>query len=345
MCVRLEFVSKRRAHDQLDYLSVGYIWVCNFVGFLIAGLANVFIVDRFGFGMVSHSRLGRRILDQAWLSLTSGCTLCRFRPSYRLRTHDYRRPLPALPHRVHPQRLRHGLSGEWHGKRPAALARYLDKRYDHLIDIQDALVSGLTARLPNATTRTFLNYASYSFGAMTSPLVATHFVKSARSNTFFYYAVSLSFGMVNVISLLSIFHLRTAEQILGRDRIQCSPTHVTAVLPAPDGEKQSSTLADHEAPMREADTETPPIRGEHREVACNSATKMRKMFSSPLLHCLAFYSALYVGGEFTIGGWVVSFPYDPMRAVKLMRQATFLQQERGGGVDMGYVVTGHFAGE
>jgi len=41
------------AHEQLDYLSVGYIWVCNFVGFLIAGLANVYIVDRFGFGIVS----------------------------------------------------------------------------------------------------------------------------------------------------------------------------------------------------------------------------------------------------------------------------------------------------
>jgi hypothetical protein len=29
----------------------------------------------------------------------------------------------------------------------------------------------------------------------------------------------------------------------------------------------------------------------------------------------------------------------------LTLQATFLQQQRGGGVDVGYVSTGHFAGE
>jgi len=34
----------------------------------------------------------------------------------------------------------------------------------------------------------------------------------------------------------------------------------------------------------------------------------------------------------------------PMLAL-LTLQATFLQQQRGGGVDVGYVSTGHFAGE
>jgi len=33
-----------------------------------------------------------------------------------------------------------------------------------------------------------------------------------------------------------------------------------------------------------------------------------------------------------------------MKVRDLMRQATYLQQERGGGVDVGYVSTGHFAG-
>jgi len=165
----------------------------------------------------------------------------------------------------------------------------------------------LTARLPNATTRTFLNYASYSFGAMISPLVSTQFVKSARTNTFLYYAVSLAFGLVNVVLLLSIFRLRTAEQIVGRPVLDTIPhTHLASTVATAGHEKQIDVIAHAQGPMPSPDPEAPPMCVESAAHACNTSAKMRKMFSSPLLHCLAFYSALYVGGEFTISGWAVS---------------------------------------
>jgi len=147
---------------------------------------------------------------------------------------------------------------------------------------------------------------------MISPLVSTQFVKAARINAFYYYAVSLSLGLVNVTLLLLIFRLRTADQILGKHSFGAPPrTHPVAATPALDHEKQTAVNVGCERPAPNPGPEAVPGCSEQAYHDTNTATKMRKMFSSPLLHCLALYSALYVGGEFTIGGWAVSATHWP----------------------------------
>lgn len=50
---------------------VSVIWICNFVGFMIAGSTNVFITDRVGLGIVS---LKRSALDLVRSSSNAACS-------------------------------------------------------------------------------------------------------------------------------------------------------------------------------------------------------------------------------------------------------------------------------
>ena len=130
---------------------------------------------------------------------------------------------------------------------------------------------------------------------------------TSTSSVFRYYAVSLSLALLNTVLLISIFQLRTADQIIGVTRGHVAiPMESPPVTPMEELEKQLELPPTPESVRRE-DVERMELQTMYQDAG--TADKMKRMFRTPLVHCFAFYSALYVGAEITIGGWAVSlFP-------------------------------------
>lgn len=142
-------------------------------------------------------------------------------------------------------------------------------------DEQDAQVNSVTSRLPNANTKMFLLHAFYGLGATISPLVATEFVKREPNRVYLYFAVSLGLGATTVVALLSVFQLRTEDQVVGK-RAPTTP------LPATDVEESN----DKDAPVAET--------ADEKEGEEGSGNKLRRIWKTPAVHFMAFYLAIYV---------------------------------------------------
>ncbi|KAG9086155.1 hypothetical protein FS749_003877 [Ceratobasidium sp. UAMH 11750] len=82
------------------------------------------------------------------------------------------------------------------------------------IALQDAQANGFVAALPNnASAKMGLLHAAYGAGAFVAPLVATQFAQLPRWS--FHYLTSLGLAIINAISLLVVFRLRSQDEILG----------------------------------------------------------------------------------------------------------------------------------
>ncbi|OXG26170.1 hypothetical protein C367_02932 [Cryptococcus neoformans Ze90-1] len=245
----------------IDYLVISVIWIMNFVGFMIAGLTNVFITDRFGFGIAAP--FGASLQAVAYALICWGC------------------PYPLF------------------------LIAYIFNGFG--LGLQDAQVNSLTSRLPNASTKMFLMHAWYGFGATISPFVSTAFVQHIPQRVYLYFAVSLGLAVMTVVFLVAVFRLRTDDQVVGkREEMDRKSAASSAVPTAMDSEGQL--------------TEKKPKQ--------DSASKMKRIMKTPVVHYMAFYMVIYVGVEVTIGGWATSFLID----------------ERGGDDNAGYVSAGYFGG-
>ncbi|XAO21781.1 hypothetical protein I312_100537 [Cryptococcus bacillisporus CA1280] len=64
----------------VDYLVISVIWIMNFVGFMIAGLTNVLITDRFGFGIAAP--FGSSMQAVAYALICWGCPYPLFLIAY-----------------------------------------------------------------------------------------------------------------------------------------------------------------------------------------------------------------------------------------------------------------------
>lgn len=133
----------------------------------------------------------------------------------------------------------------------------------------------MTSRLPNANTKMFLLHAFYGLGATISPLVATEFVKREPNRVYLYFAVSLGLGATTVVALLTVFQLRTEDQVVGKRE------PVARLAPA-----DTELSNDKDAPMADALDEKDEEEG--------SGNKLRRIWKTPAVHFMAFYLAIYV---------------------------------------------------
>lgn len=138
----------------------------------------------------------------------------------------------------------------------------------------------MTSRLPNANTKMFLLHAFYGLGATVSPLVSTEFVKREPSRVYLYFVVSLGLGVATVVALLSVFRLRTEDQIVGQ-RLEPPETIPLESLGDPEG--RDETLVN---------------RKEQDE---GSGSKFKRILRTPAVHFMAFYLAIYVSGQSVSG--------------------------------------------
>ncbi|WVW78707.1 hypothetical protein I302_100667 [Kwoniella bestiolae CBS 10118] len=168
------------------------------------------------------------------------------------------------------------------------------------LGLQDAQVNSLVTRLENSSTKMFLMHAMYGFGATVSPFVSTAFVQHVPNHVYYYFAVSLGLALATVFFLVVVFKGRTDSQIVGKRQMEIRVNN--------DG----------------TTTESDPAHKENE----GSGGKMKQILKTPVVHYMAFYMAIYVGVEVTIGGWATSFLLD----------------ERGGDNNSGYVTSGYFGG-
>ncbi|KAG8745383.1 hypothetical protein FRC10_008242 [Ceratobasidium sp. 414] len=205
-----------QAFYHVNFTVVSMLFVSNFVGFMSAAVANVFMTDRFGFGKV--------ILLGGLLQVVAYCLLA-----------------PALPF-------------------PVMCIAYAINGFG--IALQDAQANGFVAALPNnASAKMGLLHAAYGAGAFVAPLVATQFAQLSRWS--FHYLTSLGLAIINVITLLVVFRLRSQDEILG-----VSSTHTDPNTPANVDERN----------------------------------KYKQIFGSRAVQLMAFFIWVYVGTEVTIGG-------------------------------------------
>jgi MFS family permease len=143
-------------------------------------------------------------------------------------------------------------------------------------DGQDAQVNSITSRLPNANTKMFLLHAFYGLGATISPLVATEFVKREPNRVYLYFAVSLGLGITTVVALLSVFQLRTEDQVVGKREPAARPAETEA-----SNDKDVTAASE-------------PLDEVEKEEEEGSGNKLKRIWKTPAVHFMAFYLAIYV---------------------------------------------------
>ncbi|GAA5901827.1 hypothetical protein JCM6882_008683 [Rhodosporidiobolus microsporus] len=201
------------------------------------------------------------------------------------------------------------------------------------VALQDAQANAYVAGLPKAEQMLSYIHASYGLGAAVCPLAATAFASSGILFARFY-AVSLGLGVVNLLALLYAFRfnywLDSSEAAAGE-----SPSKVDAATASqPSSGKYDMEKADMPPDAQEGKAATLPARREGENGDVNSKWQHIKetalwqtlMNRATLFLCLFIF--LYVGSEVAMGGWLV----------------TFLMDNRGGGADAGYTVTGYWLG-
>ena len=117
----------------------------------------------------------------------------------------------------------------------------------------------------------FLLHAMYGFGATVSPLVSTEFVKKVPRVTL-YFTVSLGLAVFTGICLILVFRFRTEDQVVGR--------------------RETLVASDGNLEMSEAPNESAAV--EEKQGDGGSGDKLKRIMSTPAVHFMAFYLAVYV---------------------------------------------------
>lgn len=154
-----------------------------FIGSLIAGLSNVFLTDRLGFGLVCLS---------AQVSLTQIT------------------PLGALA-----TVLCYLLAGTG-GPYPLFLFGYVFNGFG--LGIQDAQVNNMVSRLPGAGSKMSIVQACFSSGGTIAPFISTAFAQHVKE-VYRYFFVAMGIGILAVVVMLLAFEGKTEEQIVSKLKV------------------------------------------------------------------------------------------------------------------------------
>lgn len=132
------------------------------------------------------------------------------------------------------------------------------------------------SRLPNASTRMSLLHAWFGAGATVAPFISTLFVKHVPK-AYRYYLVAAGVAIVVAITLIIVFELRTADQIVKMDR----------------EEEESIPLN----PSGEAGLETVVAEKKKQQ---GSGDKMWEIFKMPSVHAIILYMFIYVSWVYEV---------------------------------------------
>ncbi|OCB85537.1 MFS general substrate transporter [Sanghuangporus baumii] len=204
-----------------------------------------------------------------------------------------------------------------------------------IMNAVDAQSNSFVAALSeNSSTKMGIIHALYGFGAVCSPFAATQFAQLPQHWSF-HFIISLGLAAVNTIILVLVFK---GKDIDGFGAV-CSPFAATQFAQLPQhwsfhfiislGLATVNTIIlvlvfkgkDIDDSLIEIG-ERPTVQG------TSEHSKYRQILGQKIVHLLALFSLVYVGVEFTIGGWTVSY----------------IQKYRGGGASSGYISTGFFGG-
>lgn len=131
----------------------------------------------------------------------------------------------------------------------------------------------------------FLMHAWYGFGATISPFVSTAFVQHIPQRVYLYFAVSLGLAIMTVVFLVAVFRLRTDDQVVGKREEMDRKSAASSAVP---------TAVNLEGQL----TEKKPKQ--------DSASKMKRIMKTPVVHYMAFYMVIYV----SIASWLKSDHFD-----------------------------------
>ncbi|KAG2156825.1 MFS general substrate transporter [Suillus bovinus] len=149
--------------------------------------------------------------------------------------------------------------------------------------LQDAQSNGYVASLKdNPETKMGILHAVYGAGALSSPLVATQFAQLPHWS--FHYLCSLGIALINTVSLIVVFRLKTQDGMASTYIIEKMVEHFTECL-AQIGQPAGAKGTDEKS-------------------------QFSQIFRLREVHLLAFFILIYVGVEVTVGGWMVTYIID-----------------------------------
>ncbi|KAI0705166.1 major facilitator superfamily domain-containing protein [Cytidiella melzeri] len=234
----------QRAHN-IGFGIVSLLFVFNAVGYVVAAVANVYLDEKYGFGKV----------NQFWLEPTS--------PS--MNSHEYICPSGSIS-----QTLAYVLLAA-DGPFYLMCIAFGFQGFGFCFQVTQG--NTFVGTLEDASTKLGILHASYGLGALTAPLVATHF--SVQRHWSFHYLVSASLAVLSVILICFVFRLKTADGL----SLFVSFVELKA--------KAGLTVVEDSSTMSE--------------------NKYKKIMGIAAVHTMSFWTLIYVGVEVTLGGWIVTF--------------------------------------
>lgn len=180
-----------------------------------------------------------------------------------------------------------------------------------------------------------LAHAIYGLGALVSPLVATQFARTTFKLWNLHYVCSVAIMILNSALLAYVFRLKRDTELFAVHNYtpmpQARPKDAIAQL------EPSSEVSDHairaitlsDLIINDQDRTTlPRLENNNDDSALSTSAKMKLIASSKFVHLASVLACIYVGLEFTIGSWAV----------------TYVVEALGGGDDSGYISSGFFGG-
>ncbi|KDR80372.1 hypothetical protein GALMADRAFT_62046 [Galerina marginata CBS 339.88] len=158
------------------------------------------------------------------------------------------------------------------------------------ISFQTAQANGFVGSLhEHMSTKLGMMHAAYgSLGAFTSPFVSTYFSGFSDRRWAYHFTLSLVLALANLAVVIYVFRFRRQEEILSEA-----------------GQEPSA-----ESGMQQ------------------QGSKYRQIFAQKAVPLLTVFALIYIGVEYTLGGWIV----------------TFIIRQRHGGHSSGYISSGFFGG-
>ncbi|CAK9783119.1 MFS general substrate transporter [Cutaneotrichosporon oleaginosum] len=257
-------------HYNVDYLVISIIWLFNSAGFMAAGLSNVWLSDRFGFGIVAP--FGAALQALGYALICWGAPYPLFVAGFvfigwglGLQDAQVNSIVSRMRNANTLMFLMHAMYGVGATASPLVSTQFVKR-------VQD---------------RVYLYYA-VSLGLALATTAALLLVFRLRTED----------QVVGKRAEVPVPSAHETEPVDGGLQLELQRTHSAR----PNPESDAATAADAAADANTAhSSESPELRYE------DSSAKLKRILRKPSVWGLCFYILLYVGVEVTIGGWATSF--------------------------------------
>jgi MFS family permease len=153
----------------------------------------------------------------------------------------------------------------------------------------------------------FLVQACFGVGATIAPFISTAFAQRVPNRSYLYFLVAMGVGILCFVLMISVFELRTEDQIVGRKedvRVELVDGPKVDIVPQGDtvqgdvdkeGDVQIPAVVPQEMGM---DGHSGQTAGEGRNQS--SGAKLSRILRTPVVYALLGYNFLYVSDQYFI---------------------------------------------